>query len=346
MEEPATSMLRSVNDPLRPGVNSSGERVLSIEGLRVEFRLPDESTEVLCGVDLTARPGEIVGVVGESGSGKTVAALAVVGLLPSAAHVSGGSVRFFNENLLDLDSRQMRAIRGSRISMIFQNPRASLNPVFTVGRMLREVLLVHSGLRGRKATVRAQELLADVGLPDPSAVMRRYPHQLSGGMAQRAMIALALSSSPDLLLADEPTTALDVTIQHQIIQLLLRLRKRQNLTQIVITHNFGVVAELCDRVAVMYAGAILEEAPVGRIFEAPGHPYTRGLLSARARVEQSSGIRSIPGQVPELKNRPTGCSFHPRCEHARDICRVSTPRLESSAPNHSIACHRWRELAQ
>ena len=329
---------------IKRSISEKGE-VLRVEDLRVEFCLPDENILVLAGIDLAATAGQIVGIVGESGSGKTVTALSIARLLAHPGRIVGGRVLFLGQNLLDLDTVQMRSIRGSQISMIFQNPRASLNPVFSVGKMLKEVLKVHSGLQGRAASTRAKELLADVGLPDPNSVLKRYAHQLSGGMAQRAMIALALSSSPELLLADEPTTALDVTIQHQIIQLLLRLRQEHNLTQIVITHNFGVIAELCDRVAVMYAGSILEEAPVARIFDSPGHPYTRGLLAARARVERHTAIENIPGQVPELKNRPDGCPFHPRCAHARDICQVEFPHLVESAPGHRIACHRWQELA-
>ncbi len=319
--------------------------VLCIERLRVEFHLPSAKVVVLAGINLSVREGEIVGIVGESGSGKSVTALSIVGLLQPPGVVTGGQILFFDTNLLALDANEMRAIRGNRISMIFQNPRASLNPVFSVGKVLREVLLVHSGLRGAAATARAKELLADVGLFDPAEVLRRYPHQLSGGMAQRVMIALALASSPQLLLADEPSTALDVTIQYQIIQLLSQLRKERGLAQIVITHNLGVIAELCDRVAVMYAGMVLEEAPVEQIFDAPLHPYTRGLLTARARTEATGDLESIPGQAPDLQNRPAGCPFHPRCGEARDICRAVVPQLENAGTSRRVACLRWKELA-
>ncbi len=322
----------------------AGKEILRVENLEVEFRFPDSSVTVLAGVNLDVAEGEIVGIVGESGSGKSVTALSIIGLLRPPGIVTGGRIQFCGQDLLELGADEMQAIRGERISMIFQNPRASLNPVFTVGKVLREVLLLHGGLRGGAARMRAAELLADVGLPDPDAVLRRYPHQLSGGMAQRAMIALALASSPQLLLADEPSTALDVTIQYQIIQLLSRLRKDRNLAQIVITHNLGVIAELCDRVAVMYAGAIVEEAPVERLFDETLHPYTKGLLAARARTEGGGELESIPGQVPDMKRRPAGCAFHPRCAFATKICRSENPGLESSSPRHRVACHRWREL--
>ena len=302
---------------------------------------------VLEGVNLTVADGEILGIVGESGSGKSVTALSIMRLLRRPGRVIGGRTLFRGVDLLELGPSEMRAIRGDMISMIFQNPRSSLNPVFPIGKVLREVLRVHSGLAGQAADARAAELLTDVGLPDPESVLRRFPHQLSGGMAQRAMIALALASAPDLLLADEPTTALDVTIQHQIITLLSRLRVDRRLAQIVITHNLGVIAELCDRVAVMYAGTIVEEAPVEAIFDAPRHPYTRGLLAARARAESTGALASIPGQVPDFRRRPSGCPFHPRCAHARDACTEAVPALEDAGavPGHRVACHLWRELA-
>jgi oligopeptide transport system ATP-binding protein len=319
--------------------------LLSVEDLRVTFFTPAGPVEVLEGVNLSVHPGEIVGIVGESGSGKSVTALSIMRLLRRPGRVTGGRVLFHGRDLLALDSGAMRDVRGEEISMIFQNPRSSLNPVFRVGKVLREVLRVHEGLRGAEADRRAVALLADVGLPDPTSILGRFPHQLSGGMAQRVMIALALASSPDLLIADEPTTALDVTIQFQIITLLSRLRAERGLAQVVITHNLGVVAELCDRVAVMYAGTIVEEGPTVAIFDQPRHPYTRGLLAARARTETTEALASIPGQVPDLRNRPTGCPFHPRCAFARDVCLEVVPGLDVAGPRHRVACHRWREIA-
>jgi oligopeptide/dipeptide ABC transporter ATP-binding protein len=327
----------------------TGPALLSVSGLDVAFFTPGGIVQVLYGVDLVVNPGEILGVVGESGSGKSVTALSIMRLLRPPGKVVDGQVVFQGRDLLALNPRQMRSIRGEEISMIFQNPRSSLNPVFRVGKTLREVLRVHEGLKGDAAERRAITLLTDVGLSAPKSVLTRFPHQLSGGMAQRVMIALALASSPRLLIADEPTTALDVTIQQQIIALLARLRAEHNLAQLLITHNMGVVAELCDRVAVMYAGAVVEEGPVLTIFDEPRHPYTRALLAARARTDDVSGdvssIPSIPGQAPDPRQRPTGCPFHPRCAFARDICKEVVPVVEAAGDRHTVACHRWREIA-
>ena len=324
---------------------SAESTLLQVEDLRVTFFTPAGPVNVLEGVNFSVGSGEILGIVGETGAGKSVTALSIVRLLQRPGRVVGGRVLFRGVDLNSLRPSEMRGVRGAEISMIFQNPRSSLNPVLRVGKVLREVLRVHSGLRGRAADARAMELFADVGLPDPALVLRRYPHQLSGGMAQRVMIAMALASSPHLLLADEPTTALDVTIQYQIITLLARLRAEHGLAQIVITHNLGVIAELCDRVAVMYAGKVVEEAPVVAIFDEPRHPYTRGLLAARARTDSVGVLASIPGQAPDLRQRPSGCPFHPRCAHARDICVEAVPAHEEVGARHGVACHLWREIA-
>lgn len=323
--------------------------LLSVSGLDVAFSTAAGAVQVLYGVDLVVYPGEILGVVGESGSGKSVTALSIMRLLRSPGKIVRGEVIYDDRNLLSLSARQLRSIRGEEISMIFQNPRSSLNPVFRVGKTLREVLRVHEGLRGDAADRQAIRLLTDVGLSAPESILARFPHQLSGGMAQRVMIALALASSPRLLIADEPTTALDVTIQQQIIALLARLREEHALAQLLITHNMGVVAELCDRVAVMYAGAVVEEGPVLAIFDEPRHPYTRALLAARARTDDVAGeaqtIPSIPGQAPDPRRRPPGCPFHPRCAYAREICKEIVPAVESAGDRHTVACHRWREIA-
>lgn len=320
--------------------------LLRIEGLNVAFETPVGTARVLEDVNLAVRSGEILGVVGESGSGKSVTAMSTIRLLGKPGRVSGGKIIFRGSNLLDLDRKSMRRVRGNEIAMIFQNPRSSLNPVFRIGQTMREVLKVHEGLRAKKADMRAAELLASVGLGDPASILNRFPHQVSGGMAQRIMIALALASRPKLLIADEPTTALDVTIQYQIIRLLKQLRDETGLAQVVITHNLGVVAELCDRVAVMYAGTVVEEAPVIELFDSPRHPYTKGLLAARAA--HSSGERrfkTISGQVPDLLNRPTGCPFRTRCEYATDICVEAKPPVESDNGVHKVACHNWKEIA-
>jgi oligopeptide/dipeptide ABC transporter ATP-binding protein len=319
--------------------------LLHVDHLEAAFFTPGGVVPLLPRVDLAVAEGEIVGLVGESGCGKSVTALSILGLLRPPGRVTGGRVRFAGRDLLTLPADELRHVRGGEIAMIFQNPRSSLNPVFRIGRILREVLRVHLGLRGRAADRRAVALLADVGLPDPVVILDRYPHQLSGGMAQRVMIALALASSPRLLIADEPTTALDVTIQFQIISLLSRLRRERGLAQIVITHNLGVVAELCDRVAVMYAGAVVESGPVAEIFDTPRHPYTRGLLEARARTDTTGTLATIPGQVPDLRHRPAGCPFHPRCAWARELCHAAMPPTEPSGDGHLVACHFWREVA-
>ena len=319
--------------------------LLRLEGLRVAFDTPAGVVDVLDGIDLSLGAGEILGLVGETGSGKSVTALSAMGLLRPPGRVTAGRVMFGGRDLLAAPKAELRRVRGGEIAMIFQNPRSSLNPVIRVGAILREVLRVHLGLHGAEADRRAVQLLADVGLPDPAVILRRFPHQLSGGMAQRVMIALALASEPRVLIADEPTTALDVTIQLQIIALLARLREERGLAQIVITHNLGVVAELCDRLAVMYAGTIVEEGPVGELFDAPRHPYTRGLLAARARTDSTGELASIPGQVPDLRQRPSGCPFHPRCAWARGDCREVKPVLEAAGDQHRVACLHWREVA-
>src|SRR5579884_2719510 len=321
------------------------ESLLHVEDLRAEFDTPEGVAHVLDGIELRLAPGEILGIVGETGSGKSVTALSIVRLLRPPGRITGGRVTFERQDLLALPAGAMRRVRGRAISMIFQNPRSSLNPVLRIGQTLREVLKVHLGLTGAEAERHAAQLLGDVGLPDPATLLGRYPHQLSGGMAQRVMIALALAPEPRLLIADEPTTALDVTIQYQIITLLARLRQERGLAQIVITHNLGVVAELCDRVVVLYAGTVVEEGPVEAIFDEPRHPYTLGLLAARDRTDVSGHLASIPGQVPDLRRRPTGCPFHPRCAWAQDVCRAEKPVLDSVRAGHRVACHFWREVA-
>jgi len=310
-----------------------------------EFPSPAGAVRVLNGVDFEVQDGEILGIVGESGSGKTMTALSVTGLLPPAAKIVGGEIVFRGSNLLGLSLREMNRIRGAQISMIFQNPRASLNPLYRVEKTLEQVLRTHRNLRGESARLAALDLLHDVGLPDPGRVMRRHPHELSGGMCQRVMIAYALASTPSLLIADEPTTALDVTIQLQIIELLARLRKEHGLTLILITHNLSVVAELCDRVIVMYLGTIVEEGPVLEIFDRPKHPYTVGLLASRPSVHVDGDLATIPGQVPDARERPSGCPFHPRCPYAKEICSEQLPAREEIGAGHSVECHFWREVA-
>jgi peptide/nickel transport system ATP-binding protein len=320
--------------------------LLEVSGLTAEFPSQSGAVRVLDGVDFEVQDGEILGLVGESGSGKTMTALSVTRLLPPAARIVGGDIRFRGSNLLGLSGREMNRIRGEQISMIFQNPRASLNPLFRVEKTLEQVLATHRDLSGESARRAAFELFADVGL-QPERVLGRYPHELSGGMCQRVMIAYALASRPSMLIADEPTTALDVTIQLQIIELLSRLREEHGLTLILITHNLSVVAELCDRVVVMYLGKIVEEGPVLEIFDRPKHPYTVGLLASRPVVHAGGAedVATIPGQVPDARERPSGCPFHTRCPHAKELCSEQPPPKEEVGAGHSVACHFWREIS-
>ena len=319
--------------------------ILEVSGLTAEFPSPAGAVRVLDGIDFEVQDGEILGIVGESGSGKTMTALSVTRLLSPAARIVGGEINFRGSNLLGLSGREMNRIRGEQISMIFQNPRASLNPLFRVEKTLEQVLATHRNLSGESARLAAFELFADVGL-QPGRVLGRYPHELSGGMCQRLMIAYALASRPSMLIADEPTTALDVTIQLQIIELLSRLRKEHGLTLILITHNLSVVAELCDRVVVMYLGKIVEEGSVLDIFDRPKHPYTVGLLASRPSVHAGGGdVATIPGQVPDPRERPAGCPFHTRCPHAQELCSEQMPAKEAIGAGHAVACHFWREIS-
>jgi oligopeptide/dipeptide ABC transporter ATP-binding protein len=259
--------------------------------------------------------------------------------------VDAGEILFRGNGLLALGGREMNAIRGEEISMIFQNPRSSLNPLFKVEKTLAQVLRTHRGLKGAEARRVSIELLTDVGLADPERILRRYPHELSGGMCQRVMIAFALASNPKLLIADEPTTALDVTVQLQVIELLARLRREHGLTLLLITHNLSVVAEMCDRVMVMYLGRIVEQGPVLEIFDRPRHPYTIGLLSSRPTLGGDDRLRAIPGQVPDLRERPGGCPFHTRCPYAQEICTHVRPPREEVVKGHWTECHFWREVS-
>jgi oligopeptide/dipeptide ABC transporter ATP-binding protein len=318
--------------------------ILDVRGLKTAFPSPSGLVNVLDGVDFEVQDGEILGIVGESGSGKTMTALSVTRLLPTTARIRAGEILFRGSDLLGLDGRAMNRVRGEQISMIFQSPRASLNPLYRVETTLAQVLRAHRGLRGAAARRVALELLADVGLPDPERLLRRYPHELSGGMCQRVMIAYALASNPSLLIADEPTTALDVTVQLQIIQLLSRLREEHGLTLILITHNLSVIAELCDRVLVMYLGKIVEEGPVLEIFDRPRHPYTVGLLASRPSAHTDGTLAVIPGSVPDLRDRPPGCPFHPRCPYAKEVCSDEEPAREMTTESHYVECHLWREV--
>jgi oligopeptide/dipeptide ABC transporter ATP-binding protein len=320
--------------------------ILEVQGLTASFSSHDGPAAcVLGGVDFSMQEGEILGIVGESGSGKTITALSVLQLLPPTCRIDAGEILFRGDGLLALGNREMNQIRGQEISMIFQNPRSSLNPLYRVEKTLSQVLRTHRGLKGAAARQRSIELLRDVGLSDPERILRRYPHELSGGMAQRVMIAFALASEPKLLIADEPTTALDVTVQLQVIELLARLRREHGLTLLLITHNLSVIAEVCDRVMVMYLGRIVEHGPVLEIFDNPRHPYTVGLLGSRPTVDTDGELAAIPGSVPDLRERPTGCSFHPRCPHATEVCQTTAPPRAEVGPDHWSECHHWQEVS-
>jgi peptide/nickel transport system ATP-binding protein len=318
--------------------------LLEIENLQVQFRTSEGVNRAVNGVSLHVDEGETLAVVGESGCGKSVTAMSVLRLIPEPPAKLAGSIRFAGRELFALTDREMRGIRGNEISMIFQEPMTSLNPVLTVGRQIRETLRLHQGLGKRAADARAVEMLALVGIPDARSRARQFPHQLSGGMRQRVMIAIALACNPKLLIADEPTTALDVTIQAQILDLMRDLKRRVGAAIVLITHDLGVVAEVAQRVMVMYAGYKVEEAPVAELFSAPRHPYTRGLLGAVPKLGSSlkagnARLAEIPGQVPDLSQRIEGCVFAGRCGLVTDLCRKSAPLLEAKAPLHFAACH-------
>ena len=318
--------------------------LLEIENLQTHFRTPDGVNRAVDGVSFTVEAGETVAIVGESGCGKSVTASSILRLIPEPPGKIKGSIRFEGVDLLKLDERAMRDIRGNQISMVFQEPMTSLNPVLTVGRQIGETLRLHQGLGRDAAERRAVEMLRLVGIAEPERRAREYPHQLSGGMRQRVMIAIALACNPKLLIADEPTTALDVTIQAQILDLMSELKQRVGAAIILITHDLGVVAEIAERVLVMYAGRKVEEAPVGELFHSPRHPYTQGLLGALPKLgsslnEKATKLVEIPGAVPSLKQRIAGCVFASRCALARDVCRHVPPALELKAPGHLAACH-------
>ena len=315
--------------------------LLEVSSLRTHFATPNGAARAVDGVSFTIAAGETVALVGESGCGKSVTSMSILRLLPSPPAYFAGEIGFDGRDLLTLPEREMRALRGNDISMIFQEPMTSLNPVLTIGWQIGESLRLHQKLSKRDAWRRAIEMLALVGVSDPERRVAEYPHQLSGGMRQRAMIAMALACNPKLLIADEPTTALDVTIQAQILDLMRELQRRVGAAILLITHDLGVVAEMAERVIVMYAGRKIEEAPVARLFARPAHPYTRGLLAAVPRLGAGARARlaEIPGQVPSLLQPVTGCAFAERCVRVADPCRAIAPATREIAPGHFAACH-------
>ena len=318
--------------------------LLFVENLQTHFRTADGVTRAVDGMSFHVNAGETVAIVGESGCGKSVTSMSILRLIPEPPGRIAGVIKFEGRDLLKLSEREMRGIRGNDISMIFQEPMSSLNPVLTNGRQIGETLRLHRGLGRKAAEDKAVELLRLVGMPAPELRVREYPHQLSGGMRQRVMIAIALACNPKLLIADEPTTALDVTIQAQILDLMKDLKHRLGTAIMLITHDLGIVAEVAERVIVMYAGRKVEEAEVGELFRNPMHPYTHGLLGAVPKLGSSlSGtatrLAEIPGLVPSLRTRIEGCVFASRCARADDLCRKVAPALELKAPQHLTACH-------
>ena len=319
--------------------------LLEVDGLRTYFDTLAGTVRSVDGVSYTVNAGQTLGVVGESGCGKSVTALSIMRLVPRPpGRFAGGAVRYRGTDLLKLSEAQMRDIRGNRISMIFQEPMTSLNPVLTVGRQIAETVQLHQKLNKSQALQRAVEMLRVVQIPEPERRANEYPHQLSGGMRQRVMIALALACNPELLIADEPTTALDVTIQAQILDLLKRLQKEFGMGVIMITHDLGVVAESCDRVVVMYAGRKVEEADVVDLFDRPLHPYTRALMASMPAMNtRSRRLSEIPGMVPAPHELGRGCAFAARCPHAHERCRTQTPQLTAQGHGHVVACFAVEE---
>jgi oligopeptide/dipeptide ABC transporter ATP-binding protein len=319
--------------------------LLEINGLETAFALEGMRAAAVRGVSMSVDAGETVGLVGESGSGKSITALSVMRLLPPNARIVGGAIRLSGVDLLSLSQKQMRGIRGKRIGMVFQDSMSSLNPVLTVERQITESIEAHGSITHREARARARELLEEVGVPEPERRLGQYPHQLSGGLRQRVAVAIALAPGPDVLIADEPTTALDVTIQAQLLDLLKHEQQRRNMGLILITHDLGVVARMADRIAVMYAGRIVEYAPAERIFHRPRHPYTLGLLRAVPRITGpvQDRLSSIPGAPPLISEQVPGCRFRPRCDFALARCAAEDPPLEESERAHAVAC--WADVS-
>ncbi len=324
----------------------ASQTILQVDNLQTHFFTAVGTVRAVDGVSYDLKSGETLGVVGESGCGKSVSALSVLRLVANPpGRIVGGAIRFEGKNLLELSEPEMERIRGNEISMIFQEPMTSLNPLFTIGRQVSEAIALHQGLSRKEAMDRAVEMLRRVYIPEPERRVHAYPHQMSGGMRQRVMIAMALSCNPKVLIADEPTTALDVTIQAQILDLMRELQETYGTAIVLITHDMGVVAENADRVVVMYAGRKVEEAAAADLFDNPGHPYTKGLLGSIPHLDtaaQSNGARArlneIKGMVPSLFDLPPGCSFAPRCGFATDRCRGEQPVLEEQRPGHWVAC--------
>ncbi len=316
------------------------QALLDIKNLKTYFYTYNGIVKAVDGINLYVHREEVLGIVGETGCGKSVAVRSLLKLVPDPGRIVSGRVLLDGEDIMALKEKQLRAIRGGRIAMIFQNPLSSLNPVFTIGDQVCHIIRLHQGMHQQKARQRAVEMFTLVRLANPYQLLQKYPHQLSGGQLQRVMIAMALSCQPELLIADEPTTALDVTIQAQILTLMLGLKEKTRTAIMLITHDLGVVAEICDRVAIMYAGLIVEEAGVNDIFQHPLHPYTEGLMaSIPGRGNRGEELATIRGRVPNLISPPEGCRFHPRCPLAKEICHQTSPVLSERQGERKVSCH-------
>ena len=324
------------------------DTLLAVEDLKVQFKTSEGTATVVDGVSFSVNKGETLGIVGESGCGKSVTSLSIMRLLPvPPGNIAGGKIIFQGKNLLDLSEREMCGIRGRDISMIFQEPMTSLNPVYTIGQQIAEAIRAHKKVGAREAHNQAVKLLEMVGIPEPAQRVKDYPHQLSGGMRQRAMIAMALSLTPKILIADEPTTALDVTIQAQILELMKKIKEEMDMAIILITHDLGVIAEVTKRVMVMYAGTVVEEALVEDLFRKPYHPYTEGLLSSIPQLNSAQErLHVIKGMVPHALQRPRGCRFSPRCPYAEEICHQEEPALQNMGSGRSVRCWKYKNNSQ
>lgn len=322
------------------------EALLEIKGLKTYFFTEAGVVKAVDGVDFQVGKDEAVGLVGESGSGKTVTGLSVFRIVPQPGKIIAGTITYEGEDLLSKSDEEMRKIRGGKISMTFQDPTTSLDPLYTVGDQLAEVIREHQkNISKKEAMEKAEKLLELVRISEPHLRVREYPHELSGGMKQRIAIARALASGPSLLFADEPTTNLDVTVQAQILELIKELRDKQKMSLVMITHDMGIVAEMTQRVEVLYAGMMAEVAETHSLFKNPQHPYTEALLQAVPRIDQRKTLRVIPGNIPNLINPPSGCRFHPRCPYAKEICSEKVPPLELTDKEHLVTCHFWRSLS-
>lgn len=313
------------------------DNLVEIRGLKVRYKSERSAVQALNGVDLVIRRGESLGLVGETGAGKTSTAISLLRLLPSNAKILEGEILYNGKSVMEMSEKEIRGNRGNKIAMIFQNPLTSLNPVFTVGEQIAVLLRVHRNMKPKQAMEEAGKLLEQVGIA--SYRVKDYPGQFSGGMRQRVGIAAAIACHPELLIADEPTTALDVTIQAQILELMAELQKKEKTSLLMITHNLGIISELCQRVAVMYAGKIIECGTVREVFLHPAHPYTKGLLAALPNLDtRQERLNAIPGLIADPQNLPTGCAFHPRCEHCDSRCSESCPEMTECGPEHFVAC--------